>query len=77
MGNRGKIEDIIDKTLNLWIENGLNMLPCNIEEEMLAPDSLMKNGNHGFLLKVPLLKLNFRNLKLRTDLFFPKILEYL
>ncbi|MGL6127009.1 SMI1/KNR4 family protein [Chryseobacterium artocarpi] len=32
------IEEIIDRTLNFWVENELNKLPCDIEEEMLAPN---------------------------------------
>ncbi|WP_106918057.1 hypothetical protein [Chryseobacterium aurantiacum] len=72
INNRGKIEEIIDRTLNFWIENDLNKLPCDIEPRI----SLMKNGNHGFLLKVPLQIPNFKNLKKKPDLFSQMILKY-
>ncbi|UHO38485.1 SMI1/KNR4 family protein [Chryseobacterium capnotolerans] len=34
----GEIEEIIDRTLNFWVENKLNQLPGDIEDKMLAPD---------------------------------------
>ncbi|MBP2618333.1 SMI1/KNR4 family protein [Chryseobacterium jejuense] len=34
----GQIKEIVDRTLDFWVENELNQLPCDIEKEMLAPD---------------------------------------
>lgn len=35
--HNGTIEELVDKRLSFWMETELNQLPCDIEEEMLAP----------------------------------------
>ena len=66
------IEEIVDRTLSFWIENEINQLPCDIEEEMLAPDQPDEEWKFWLPVKSTVTDAELQELEEETGFVFPE-----
>ncbi|MGE8556225.1 MAG: SMI1/KNR4 family protein [Chryseobacterium jejuense] len=67
----GRIKEIVDRTLNFWIENELNQLPCDIEIEMLAPDQPDEEWKFWLPVTSTVTDAELQEFELETGFIFP------
>ncbi|WP_153396476.1 SMI1/KNR4 family protein [Chryseobacterium vaccae] len=66
------IEEIVDRTLNSWVENEANQLPCDIEEAMLAPDQPDEEWKFWLPVKSTVTDTELQELEAETGFVFPE-----
>ncbi|WP_347217920.1 SMI1/KNR4 family protein [Chryseobacterium sp.] len=71
LGHEGKIEEIVDRTLNFWIDHELNQLPCDIEAEMLAPDQANEEWKFWLPIKSTITDAELQEFETETGFAFP------
>ncbi|MDN3690830.1 SMI1/KNR4 family protein [Chryseobacterium tructae] len=69
--DKRKIELIIDKTLNFWIEHKLNQLPSDIEDKMLAPVQPDEEWKFWIPVKSTVTDTELQELEKETGFVFP------